>query len=168
VVGGVIMAVRNSRELGKNLFTIANRLLCNQNLLKYLKYTDTSPLNNENVEDPISTILHQNIKVVPLVNEEENGTESTIVLLYKGAGVDDNNSEFKNVSLTVLVYTPLLEWQINDINLRPFVIMSEIEESLKDKRIDGLGTLKYLGFDLELLTDKISCYKMDFTLDTFN
>lgn len=161
------MAVRNSRELGKNLFTIANRLLYNQNLLKYLKYTNTSPLDGENIVDPIKTILHKNIKVVPLVNEEENGTESTLVLLYNAAGID-NNSEFKNVSLSVLVYTPLVEWQINDINLRPFIIMSEIEESLKDKRIDGLGTLKYLGFELELLTDKISCYKMDFTLDTFN
>lgn len=162
------MAVRNSKELGTNLFTIANRLLSNQKLLKYLKYTDANPLDNKDIENPVKEVLHKNIKIVPLVNEKENGTESTIVLVYKGANIYDSNSEFKDVDLTILVYTPLVEWQINDVNLRPFVIMSEIEESLKNKRIDGLGTLKYLGFSLDLLTDKISCYKLDFTLDTFN
>ena len=31
------MAIRNSKELGENLFVIAKRLLLNQNLCKYLK-----------------------------------------------------------------------------------------------------------------------------------
>ena len=91
-----------------------------------------------------------------------------MVLVYNGADVYDNNTDFNNVSLSILVYVPLKEWQINDINLRPFIIMSEIETSLKNKRIDGLGTLKYHGFGLHLLTDKMSCYKLNFSLDTFN
>ena len=162
------MAVRNSQELGNNLFGIANRLMSNQTLLKYLKYTNSSPLENDDIQNPMSTVLHKNIKVIPLVNEEENSTESTIVLVYESADINSENSEFKDLILLVLVYVPLREWQINDINLRPFVIMSEIEKQLKDKRIDGLGTLKYHGFGLHLLTDSMSCYKMMFSLDTFN
>ena len=68
----------------------------------------------------------------------------------------------------ILVYTTLDTWIINDENLRPFMIMSEIEKSLKNKRINGIGTMKYKGFDLSTLTDKLSCYQMVFYIDVFD
>lgn len=162
------MAVRNSKELGTNLFQIANRLLANQNLLKYLKCTDVNPLDHEDIENPIKTILHKNIKVVPLVDEKEFNTESKVVIVYESGDVDNENTEYVNLVLDILVYTPLLEWQINDINLRPFLIMSEIENSLKNKRVEGLGVMNYLGFELSMLTDELSCHRMRFTFNVFN
>ena len=162
------MAQRNSGELGQNLFTIATRLLNNNNLCKYLKYTNDEPLNNPEIVNPIKTVLHNNIKVVPLVNAEENSTESTVVIIFEGASLNYENTEFNGIKLAVLVYTPLREWLINDINLRPFAIISEIEKTLKGKRIESLGTLKYHGFELDLLTADMSGYKMEFTFDVFS
>lgn len=162
------MGIRNSEELGINLSKIAIRLLKNQNLCKYLIYTDNSPLDNPDVTDPIKEILHKNIKIVPQVNVEENSSKSTVVITYNNAIVDESNSEFKNVDLFVLVYVPLSEWIINDVNLRPFLIISEIEKSLKDKRVEGLGKLKYQGWEVNVITDRYSIFKMGFNLYAFD
>lgn len=162
------MVQRNSGELGINLYNIAQRLVNNSTLCKYLKYTNDDPLNNPDIENPIKDILHKNIKIVPLVNVEEHNTESTVVIVFDGVSLNETNTEFNSVKLTILVYTPLREWQINDINLRPFLIISEIEKTLKGKRIEGLGKLMYHGFELELLTANISGYRMEFDFDVFS
>lgn len=163
------MSIRNSGELGTNLVKMAELLLQNERLCRLLKYTDEDPLSKEiHPEEPKrKTILHQNIKVVPLVNEEENNTESTIVLIFNEGEVMDNK-EFKSLAFDAMVYVPLSEWIINDINLRPFLIMSEIEKSLKNKRIESIGTIDYLGFSLHLITDIMSCYRMRFSINVYN
>lgn len=163
------MSIRNSRELGTNLIKMAELVLQNNRLCRLLKYTDEDPLSKDiHPTDPSrKSILHNNIKVVPLVNEEENNTESTIVFIFNEGEVTDNK-EFKNLLFDVLVYVPLSEWILNDVSLRPFLIMSEIEKSLKNKRIESLGTIDYLGFGLHLVTDIISCYRMRFSIDVYN
>ena len=160
------MGIRNSKELGDNLFKIAERLLSNQMLCRLLVNDNTDPLSTE-VENPFE-LLNKNILVVPKVNEEDFNRDSKLVLLFPSGAVDTNNSEFKNLEFDVLIYTTLDTWIINDKSLRPFLIMSEIEQSLKDKRINGIGVMRYSGFDLETLTDKISCYQMRFKIDVFN
>jgi hypothetical protein len=67
-----------------------------------------------------------------------------------------------------MVYVPLSEWILNDINLRPFLIISEIEKSLKNKRIQSLGTINYKGFEASLVTDVLSCHRMEFEIDVFD
>ena len=162
------MAIRNSEELGVNLSKVALRLAKNQKLCKYLRYTNDNPLDNPDFKDPVREVLHKNIKVVPLVNVDANTTQSTIVLVYEKAPVNQANSEFDEVILRVMIYTPLREWQLNDVNLRPFLIISEVEKSLKNKRVEGLGTLKYLGWETKLITDSISVHHMEFYIDAFD
>ena len=162
------MSIRNSEELGINLSKIALRLVRNQKLCKYIMYTNENPLNNPDFEDPIKEVLHKHIKIVPLVNIDKNTTKSTVVIVYDKAPVNETNTEFDDVTLVIMVYTPLREWQLNDINLRPFLIISEIEKSLKNKRIEGLGTLKYLGWESKLFTDSYSVHHMVFKIDAFD
>lgn len=161
------MSVRNSIEIGENLFKIANLLLSNTRLGRVLKYTDIEPFSKEHEDISPKELLHNNIKVVPLVKEDENNTESVIVIIFNEGEVIDNK-EFKNLFFDILVYTPLDEWILNDENLRPFLIMSEIEKSLKNKRVESLGTIDYLGFNLHLVTDIISCYRMRFLINVYN
>lgn len=160
------MAIRDSKELGSNLFVIAKRLLQNQNLCKLLINDNENPLDIE-IEDTLS-LLNKNIKVVPKIQEEEFNREGKIALVYPYGATNEQNSEFKLLRFHVLIYTPLDTWVINDENLRPFLVMSEIEKSLKDKRINGIGTMRFKDFELTTLTDKLSCYKMEFSLDVFN
>lgn len=161
------MSIRNSVEIGENLFKIANLLLKNSRLCRLLKYTDAEPFSDTHEEVDPKNILHNNIKIVPLVKEEETNTESVIAIVFN-EGVVIDNREFKRVSFDIMVYVPLSEWILNDINLRPFLIMSEIEKSLKDKRIESLGTIDYKGFEVSLITDVLSCHRMRFEIDVFN
>lgn len=161
------MAIRNSSELGTNLLKIAQKLTSNQRLLRLLKNTSQEPFSTSVPDVKPQDALHKNIRVVPLVNEKEDSTESTIVIVY-GAGTVQNNKEFKKIGLDILVYVPLVEWTLNDINLRPFLIMSEIEKEVKGKRVESLGVITYEGFQLELITDIMSCYKMEFSIDVFD
>jgi hypothetical protein len=82
------------------------------------------------------------------------------VAIVFSEGVVQDNKEFKKLSFDVMVYVPLSEWILNDINLRPFLIMSEIEKSLKNKRVQSLGTIDYQGFEVTLITDAMRAKHM--------
>lgn len=161
------MSIRNSLEIGENLIKIATLLLSNSRLCRLLKYTNQEPFSETLPDVSQKEILHKNIKIVPLVKEDETNTESVIVIVFN-EGVVEDNREFKRVSFDIMVYVPLSEWILNDENLRPFLIVSEIEKSLKDKRIQSLGKINYKGFEVSLVTDILSCHRMKFELDVYN
>ena len=53
-------------------------------------------------------------------------------------------------------------------NLRPFSIMGEIQKSLNGKVIDGMGKLRGGDFEINFLTDEMSCYEMTFDLIAYD
>lgn len=162
--------VKYGQETGKNLIKLAKKLMQNQNLLKLLVNTDLDPLNEEihpNNIDGIS-LLHKNIRVIPLLTAEEQTTQSKIVLLFDEGEISYSNSDNENLSLIVNIYCPFKEWAITGDTLRPFAIMSEIRKSLQDKRLNGLGEIKYLGFSVSTLTEEMGSYMMRFSINAFS
>ena len=162
--------VKYGQEIGINLIKIAKKLLDNQNLCKLLVNTDLDPLNpntHPNNIDGIS-LLHKNIRVVPLVTAEDQTTESKIVLLFDEGEVNRSNSDNENLSLLINIYCPFKEWSITGDTLRPFAIMSEIRKSIQDKRINGLGEIVYRGFNVSTLTEEMGSYMMRFAINAFS
>lgn len=160
------MAVRNFNEMGENLMEICKRLLANQKLCKLLVYTDKNPLSHEDIVNTKS-LLHNRIRVLPKIDPQEN-TQSTVVVMINSGFENSHNGEFKTLNLFICVYVPFEEWIINDAQLRPFAIMSEIQSSLDGKQIKGLGRLTLGEFSLDLLTDEMGAYRMNFEFDVFN
>ena len=78
------------------------------------------------------------------------------------------NSEFRNFTLNIEVFTPLTQWIIKNESLRPFCIMGEIQNSLLNKTINGLGKIVGGDFSLNFLTEEISCYEMEFSIIDYN
>lgn len=162
--------VKYGQEIGINLIQIAKKLLDNQDLCKLLVNTDLDPLNpntHPNNIDGIS-LLHKNIRVVPLVTAEDQTTESKIVLLFDEGEVNRSNSDNENLSLLINIYCPFKEWSITGDTLRPFAIMSEIRKSIQDKRINGLGEIVYRGFNVSTLTEEMGSYMMRFAINAFS
>ncbi len=162
--------VKYGQEIGVNLIKIAKKLLDNQDLCKLLVNTDLDPLNpntHPNNIDGIS-LLHKNIRVVPLVTAEDQTTESKIVLLFDEGEVNRSNSDNENLSLLINIYCPFKEWSITGDTLRPFAIMSEIRKSIQDKRINGLGEIVYRGFNVSTLTEEMGSYMMRFAINAFS
>ena len=162
--------VKYGQETGKNLIKLAKKLMQNQNLLKLLVNTDLDPLNEEKHPNNIDgiSLLHKNIRVIPLLTAEEQTTQSKIVLLFDEGEISYNNSDNENLSLIVNIYCPFKECAITGDTLRPFAIMSEIRKSLQDKRLNGLGEIKYLGFSVSTLTEEMGSYIMRFSINAFS
>ena len=163
------MNVRNCTDIGVNAQYIVKRLLANQNLLKLLYYTDKDPLSHEDLtqEQIKEEIYEKLIKIIPRVGPKETAHSIIAVRIARGRGLATNN-EFKNVSISLEVFVPMTQWIIKDTNLRPFAIMGEIQKSLNNKKIEGLGKLTGGDFDLNFLTEEISAYEQTFSLTSYD
>ena len=161
--------VRNLEELGPSLQKIITRLQSNQNLLKLLYYTDKDPLSQPDLtkEQIQKEVFEKLIKVVPRVGPKETAKSLISLRVVRGRKNSENN-EFRNIGISIEVFVPLTQWFIKDSNLRPFCILGEIQKSLDGKRVDGLGELSGGDFDLNFLTDEISCYETTYSVITYD
>ena len=160
--------VRNCGELGINLQKIMKRLLANQNLLKYLYYSDKDPLSQADLTDEVirQQVTEKLIKVVPRVGPKETA-QSLIALRVVRGMRNKENLEFQDLILQIEVFTPMTQWIIKDTNLRPFAIIGELQNSLDDKIINGLGRLMGGDFDLNFLTEEMSCYEVTYRITDY-
>ena len=161
--------IRNLQEIGPSLQKIVTRLMTNQNLLKLLYYTDKDPLNHEDLtqEQIKDEIYDKFIKVVPRIGPKETAS-SLIALRVVDGQKTKENGEFLSISISVEVFVPLTQWAIKNSNLRPFAIMGEVQNSLNNKIIDGMGKMIGGDFQLNFLTEEISCYEMEFFITIYD
>lgn len=164
--------VNYGQEFGPNLNKLAKKLLANQNLCKLLINTDLEPLNPtlhpDLTEEERMKIFGTDINIVPLVMDVDEYTTSKIVLVFSDGEPSGTNPDSEAITLLVYVYVPYKKWIIAGEQLRPFAIMSEVRKSLQDKRINGLGEIKYNGFTISSLTTQTGSYLMRFQIGTFN
>ena len=163
------MATRNLADLGLHLQKIVSRLQTNQNLVKLLYYTGKDPysqtdLTSQQIKDNIYEKL---IRVVPRVSNKET-SESIIALRVVQGKTNSSNNEFKDFVIGIQVFVPMTQWFIKDSNLRPFAIMGEIHKSLNGKIIDGLGKMIGGDFQINFLTDEMSCYEMTYYITSYD
>ena len=161
--------IRNLQEIGPSLQKIVTRLMTNQNLLKLLYYTDKDPLNHDDLtqEQIKNEIYDKFIKIVPRIGPKETAN-SLIALRVVDGQKTKENGEFLSISISVEVFVPLTQWAIKNSNLRPFAIMGEVQNSLNNKIIDGMGKMIGGDFQLNFLTEEISCYEMEFFITVYD
>ena len=163
------METRNLKDLGPNLQKIVTRLQENQNLLKLLYYTDKNPFSGTDLTavQIKSDIFEKLIKIVPRVGPKETAHSIVTLRIVRGDSNPGNN-EFRDFVLAVEIFVPLTQWIIKDSNLRPFAIMGEIHRSLNNKTISGLGKMVGGDFQINFLTDEISCYEMVYYITSYD
>lgn len=159
------MAVRNYRELSNILQKMAERLLASQNLCKVLYYTDEKPLSHTDFSST-KTLLGDVIRFTPRVGAQET-TKSILVMSLIGGSRDARNKEILVLPINFYLYVPYTQWVIEGNELRPFLLMSYIDEILDGKSIGGIGTLRSLDFQLDSVSDEMCCYRMGYTVDLF-
>lgn len=162
------MAVRNCAEIGENLQKIVTRLMANDNLVNLLYYTNKDPLSGTPLteEQKKEEVFEKLIKIIPRIGPKD--TAHSIISIRVVSGYKNNeNTEFRNVKISIEVFVPLTQWIIKNTNLRPFAILGEIEKSLQGKTINGLGKIEGGNFDLNFLTDEIGAYEQTFWIVTY-
>ena len=153
------MGVRNCAELGENLQKIVKRLLANDELVKLLYYEQDDPMGQSalSAEAKEQEVFEKLIKTVPRVGTKDTA-KSVIVVYVQKAGKLSGNKEFRNVRILVDVIVPLTQWYIRDANFRPFAILGQVQSSLDDKTVNGLGKISGGDFELNFVTDDVICY----------
>ena len=162
------MGVRNCEELGLNLQKIVGRLVANDDLVKLLYHTDDNPLGHSALtqEDKQKEIFEKLIKTVPRVGTKD--TEKSVVVVYvQRAAKIAGNKEFKNVRILVDVIVPLTQWYIQGSNLRPFAILGQVQKSLDEKTVNGLGKISGGDFEINFVTDDVICYQQVFEITEY-
>lgn len=162
------MGVRNCEELGQNLQKIVGRLVSNDDLVRLLYHTDENPLEHPALtqEKKEKEIFEKLIKTVPRVGTKD--TEKSVVVAYvQRASKIAGNKEFKNVRILVDVIVPLTQWYIQGSNLRPFAILGQIQKSLDEKTINGLGKISGGDFEINFVTDDVICYQQVFEITEY-
>jgi hypothetical protein len=163
------MGVRNCADIGENLQKIISRLMDNQNLLKYLYYSDKDPLSNPDLTDEQikKEIFEKIIKVTPRIGSKETAQSLILVRCSQGSRLGAN-SEFKLINFIVEIYVPDTQWLIKGQNLRPFAIMGEIQKSLDGKLINGLGKLTGGDFQYNFSSEEMTCYFQNFEVVAYD
>ena len=161
--------IRNLKEVGPYLQKIVTRLQANQNLLKYLYYTDKTPLEHDDLTSKQiqEEIFNKLIRVVPRVGPKETAQSLISIRVVRGRQ-DEANNQIENLLVVIEVFVPMTQWIIKDENLRPFCIMGEIQNSLNGKVIDGLGKVHGGDFDANVFTEEISCYEMTYAFSLYD
>lgn len=165
------MSVRNCAEIGPILQEVVSRLMANDNLCRLLYYTDRNPFSSEHEdltpEQKRELIYEKLIKVVPRVGPKE--TDKSVVVVRVARGLKNSmNDQFRDLAIYIETFVPLTQWLINDENLRPFLILGEIQKSLDGKRMDQIGKMQGGDFELQVLTEEISCYEQEFVITTYD
>jgi hypothetical protein len=94
--------------------------------------------------------------------------KSIIVLRVVRGRANPGNDEFRDFRIDIEVFVPLTQWIIKDSNLRPFAIMGQIHKSLNGKKIDGLGKMDGGDFQINFLTEEMSCYEMNYYITSYD
>ena len=164
--------VKYGQELGPNLIKVGKKIAQNEKLLMLLNNVDLDPLNKEKHPEQLEWKQFVGpgklIRFIPLVTPDEQTTKSKVVIMVSEGTIANNNSDNENLELEIHIFCPFVEWQIAGDTLRPFAIMSEIRQSIQDKRINGLGEIKYLGFRMATLTEEMGSYIMRFAINAFS
>lgn len=163
------MGVRNCAELGENLQKIVKRLLANNDLVKLLYYEQDDPMGQPalSAEMKEKEVFEKLIKTVPRVGTKDTA-KSVIVVYIQRAGKLSGNKEFRNVKILVDVIVPLTQWYIRDTNFRPFAILGQVQFSLDDKTVNGLGKISGGDFELNFVTDDVICYQQAFEITEYD
>ena len=163
------MGVRNCAELGENLQKIVKRLLANDELIKLLYYEQDDPMGQPvlSMEMKEQEVFEKLIKTVPRVGTKDTA-KSIIVVYVQKAGKLSGNKEFRNVKILVDVIVPLTQWYIRDTNFRPFAILGQVQSSLDDKTVNGLGKISGGDFELNFVTDDVICYQQVYEITEYD
>ena len=161
--------IRNFKAVGDNLFIIAQRILDDDDICKLLYYTDDSPLSHSAMtEDERMNLLHKNVLLVPKVPENDDIKGSYILVLYDGFNQNLANSEFKDADLLFIIVCPPENWIIKDKSLRPFLLMSRIDELFGNKKIANIGKLQFVKADRFVLNSQLTGYGLTYSTYEFN
>lgn len=162
---------RNFKVMGENLFTIVNKLANNQRVCRLLKYNDSEPFIRDEKHPDIldgTSLINNQIVIIPKFQELIETESSFVVVVFDNFIINPANPDFKISTVRFDVACPYTEWIVNESNLRPYLIMQEIDLMFNKAKMSGIGNLQFVSAMPLTLSPQMGGYSMRYSINEFN
>ena len=126
----------NIERIEKTLFSMQDRLLNNQDLLKLLYYADNNPLLNDDVSRSDGENL---IKLNPMF--KYGPTESINNFISLGLPNVNDLDDYTVIQFDIAVFCSNNNWVLDNRQIRIMQIIKEIQLTLENKNFNTSGAL---------------------------
>ena len=139
----------------KDMGIITNMMLKNNRLKKLLYHTTKDCLKKPKLtEDQTVELIGKNIKMVPKLPVD--GSVLNYIIITFDNFTRTENPEFRDNIIEFDIICHFDQWQLQDFQLRPYMIAAEIDTMFNEKHLTGIGTLNFLGANQIILTDEFA------------
>lgn len=146
----------------KDLFKIVQKFINNEKLKKLLFYPVKDALDRKNLtSEETLGLLHKNIRVIPKLQVNED-VQSYIIIGFDGFTTNANNPEYRDNIITFDVICHLDSWVMENYQLRPYLIMGEIDGMLNNSKLNGIGTVEFIGANQLLLSSELAGFSLTY------
>lgn len=159
---------RRFAVMGENLFKVLDKLVNNQTICRLLKYQTTNPLSKELPDVDGIDLLNKQLIIVPKIPENDDIECSFIIVVFDKYIVNPSNDDFKLSTLRFEVVCPYEEWLVDEGNLRPYLLMQEIDGMFNQAKLSGIGKLQFSHCVPLTLSPQMGGYTLYYTINEFN
>lgn len=159
---------RRFAVMGENLFKIVNKLITNQRVCRLLKYQNADPFDESLPDIDGIELINSSIVITPKYPEFDNIERSYIQVLFNNYSVNIANPDFKTATLRFDIVCPYTEWVLNSDNLRPYLLMQEVDTMFNQAKLSGLGNLQFLTSSPLALSPQMGGYQLIYQINEFN
>ena len=142
-------------SMEKDMSIIVDATMKNENLKKLLYYTTPDCISRPNLtEDQSIDLFGKQIKIVPKL--QVDGEVLNYIIISFDNFTPTDSEEWRDNIIEFDVICHFDQWQLGDFKLRPYRIAAEIDSMFNNKKLTGIGTLKFLGANQMILTDEFA------------
>ena len=143
-------------SMDKDLGIIVDAMLKNKNLKKLFYYNTPYALKQPPLSDEESVaLIGKNIKIIPKLYID-GSVLNYVIISFDNFTENATNPEFRDNIISFDIICHFDQWQLEDMQLRPYRIAAEIDSMFNNKHLTGIGKLNFLGASQIILNDEFA------------
>lgn len=153
-------------EMDKIKSQIKDRVLSNQNLLKYIYYGDDDPLSEKDIED-LSLVVDKYVFFKPKMLDTLKEQKAYLTLTTSGSP-DYSGERITNVTFTFNILTHLEIYDLADGSTRAWRICKELSDLFTDTNGSWIGNCEMEDFyEVAEVSNEYYCIVLKFVMSDF-
>lgn len=146
----------------KDLFKLVQQLIANDKLKKLLFYQTKDALERPSLSSEETLgLIHKNIRVIPKLETDEE-VEAYVIITFDNFTTNATNPEFRDNTITFDIICHLDNWVMENYQLRPYLIMGEIDGMLNKKKLNGIGEVDFMGANQLILSPDLAGFTLSY------
>ena len=140
----------------KDMGLLVDHFLKNERLKKLLYYDTPSALQQPNLtQEQTLGLFGKQIKIVPKLKVDKPEF-CYVVISFDNFTQNMSNPAFRDNIISFDIVCHFDQWNLGDMQLRPYKIAAEIDSMFNNKKLTGIGTIQFLGASQIVLSDEFA------------